>query len=290
MPCRGQRRDAMRSRRPRRRSTRGVPVLSMSAASLFMATTAASRADDIAALFEPGTVISVGTLAGVGPRFQGARRLGLWGLPYLSFRRPDEAQDWWAPDDGLDATVVSAGPVQAGAVLDLRDGRSTRDRHRLTGLPTIPLTVGLGAFGEIWPIQDTLRLRVEVTQGVRPHDGLLAKLAADWIGRTGRFTISGGPRITLGDTAAMRLDFDVPFAAALANPALPPYRALPGLRSVGLAGAVAYEWSDTWQTLAYGRYDRLVSSAAASPIVRRIGTADQLSFGLGATYTFRVER
>lgn len=247
-----------------------------------------ARADDLAALFDPNTVVSVGALAGAGPRFQGARRAGLWGLPYLSFRRADEAPDWWAPDDGLDASLVGDGPVQAGVVLDFRDGRSARDDRRLAGLPHFPVTVGLGVFGEVWAIPETLRLRAEITQGVRVHDGLLAKLAADLVRRFGRFTLSVGPRLVLGDAASMRLDFDVPPGSAALAPALPPYRTGGGARALGVAGSVAFEWSEAWQTLAYTRYDRLVAGAAASPIVRRFGTADQWSFGLGAIYSFRT--
>ncbi|NEU10835.1 MipA/OmpV family protein [Methylobacterium sp. BTF04] len=250
--------------------------------------TALAQSDDVAALFEPSTVVSVGALGGVGPRFQGARRAGLWGLPYLSFRRADEAPEWWSPDDGLDATLIGEAGAQAGAVLDFRDGRSTRDAHRLVGLPGLPLTVGVGVFGEVWPVANTVRLRAEVTQGLRAHDGLLAKIAVDLVARTGRFTLSVGPRLVLGDAASMRLDFDVPFAASVANPMLTPYRATPGLRSVGASGSLAYDWSEAWQTIAYARYDRLVAAAAASPIVRRFGTENQVSFGLGAIYAFRT--
>lgn len=273
-------RDPAPSHRPDRLAI--LLVLSLGAAA-----PADARADDIATLFEPNTVVSIGGLAGAGPRFQGARRAGLWGLPYLSFRRADEAPDWWAPDDGLDAALVGDGPVQAGVVLDFREGRSARDDRRLTELPHAPATVGLGVFGEVWAIPETLRLRAEITQGVRAHDGVLAKLAADVVRRIGRFTLGAGPRLTLGDAASMRLDFDVPTGLAAIAPALPPYRTGGGPRSVGLAGSVAYEWSDAWQTLAFTRYDRLVAGAAASPIVRRFGTVDQWSFGLGAIYSFR---
>lgn len=260
-------------------------------AALFLccsASGAQSQPNDLAALFEPNTVLSIGALAGAGPRFQGARRAGLWGLPYFSFRRADEAPEWWSPDDGLDAALVEAGPFQAGPVLDFRDGRSKRDEPHFAGLRTLPLTVGVGVFGELWPIHDRLRLRAEITQGMRPHDGLLAKLSADLVGRFGRFTLSGGPRLVLGDTATMRLDFDVPLAAALTNNLLGPYRAAAGLRSAGGAVALAYDWSEAWQTVSYARFDRLLTTAGASPIVRRLGSANQMTVGIGAIYAFRV--
>ena len=248
-----------------------------------------SRADDLSALFDPNTIVSVGGFVGAGPRFQSSREVGLWGLPYLSFPKADEPREWWSPDDALDATLIGEGRVQAGAVLDFRDGRHLGDDRRLAGLPRLPVTVGLGLFGEVWPIADTLRLRAEVTQGVRAHDGLVAKLGADLVGRLGRFTLSVGPRFVIGDAAAMRLDFDVPVQTTVLNPVLTPYRAAAGPRSAGATASLSYDWSEAWQTFGYVRYDRLVASASDSPITRRIGTPNQLTVAAGAIYSFRLD-
>lgn len=281
---------AVSGARPGGRLRFGPAVPRLCLAALSLAAPVASRADDISALFDPGTVISVGGFVGSGPRFQAARRGDLWGLPYLSFRKADEGREWFSPDDGLDAVLAGDDVVQVGAVLDFRDGRSLADDRRLFGLRRLPVTVGLGLFGEVWPVKDVLRLRAELTQGVRAHDGLLAKFGADLVGRYGRFTLSAGPRLVIGDAAAMRLDFDVPVVSALANPILAPYRAGAGPRSIGATAAVSYDWSDAWQTHAYIRYDRLVASAASSPIVRRIGTADAVTAGVGAIYSFQPTR
>jgi outer membrane protein len=40
----------------------------------------------------------------------------------------------------------------------------------------------------------------------------------------------------------------------------------------------------------YARYERLVGDAAKSPIVRDLGTRNQLSGGLGVSYTFIMKR
>ncbi|MCJ2127174.1 MipA/OmpV family protein [Methylobacterium sp. J-077] len=253
-----------------------------------MAIATPARADDLSALFDRDTIISAGGFVGAGPRFQGSKQAGLWGLPYLSFRQADEPSEWWSPDDGLDVTLVGQGRLQAGAVLDFREGRSLNDDRRLAGLPGLPVTVGLGLFGEVWPVADTVRLRAEVTQGIRAHDGIVAKLGADLVGHVGRFTLSAGPRFVVGDAAAMRLDFAVPVGAALVNPILAPYRASAGPRSAGAATTLSYTWSDAWQTLGYVRYDRLIASAAGSSIVRRVGTPNELTVAVGAIYSFHL--
>ena len=263
-------------------------------AGLYLATVLAvsstsSRAEDLSALFDRNTIISVGGFVGGGPRFQGGKEAGLWGLPYASFRKADEPLEWWSPDDGLDVTLVGQGAFQAGAVLDFREGRFRNDDRRLAGLPRLPVTVGLGLFGEVWPILGVVRLRAEVTQGVRAHDGIIAKLGADAVGHFDRFTVSVGPRFVLGDAAAMRLDFDVPVSTAFVNPILTPYRASAGPRSIGAMVSLGYDWSEAWQTVGYVRYDRLIASASNSPIVRSVGTPNEITVGVGAIYSFRID-
>lgn len=256
------------------------------AAAVQFAVATAPRADDLSLMFEPRSLVSVGGLVGTGPRFQGARQNGWWGLPYLSVRGPDEARAWWSPDDALDVSFVSQERVQAGLVVDLREARSIRDDRRLLGLPQLPLAPAAGIFGEIWPVAERLRLRAEVTQGLRNRDGIIVKLGADVVARFDRFTLSGGPRLVVADAAAARLDFDVPVSATVSNPLLTPYRAASGPRSIGVTGAISYDVSEAWQLLAYSRYDRLVATAAASPITRRIGTPNAVTIGSGLVHTF----
>ena len=45
-----------------------------------------------------------------------------------------------------------------------------------------------------------------------------------------------------------------------------------------------------WGVFGYARYERLIGDAAKSPIVRRFGSRDQLSAGLGLSYTFTIKR
>jgi outer membrane protein len=40
----------------------------------------------------------------------------------------------------------------------------------------------------------------------------------------------------------------------------------------------------------YARYERLVGDAARSPIIRALGSRNQLSGGVGLNYTFTIHR
>ena len=106
--------------------------------------------------------------------------------------------------------------------------------------------------------------------------------------RFGAFTLSGGPRIALGDGDFTRTYFGVrPFEAVL-NGALPAYRPSGGVTSVGLATALSYDWSPQWSSTVSASYSRLVSDAADSPIVKRFGSENQFTFGASLSYSFAV--
>ena len=58
------------------------------------------------------------------------------------------------------------------------------------------------------------------------------------------------------------------------------------ISAVGAAAGYIKQLTPRWGIYSYARYDRLVGDAAASPIVRRFGSRDQISGGLALTYTF----
>ena len=67
---------------------------------------------------------------------------------------------------------------------------------------------------------------------------------------------------------------------------LPKYEASAGVRSTGAGLYAEYKWSAQLSTMASFEYERLVGSAADSPLVREDGSPDQFTFALGAKYQF----
>ena len=63
---------------------------------------------------------------------------------------------------------------------------------------------------------------------------------------------------------------------------------MPGRRGpeAGVTGAVTYQWNESWSTTGYVNYKRLVGDVADSPIVTRIGSANQFTFGAKVSYSF----
>ena len=78
--------------------------------------------------------------------------------------------------------------------------------------------------------------------------------------------------------------------AASAASGLPSYRPDGGLHAAGIASGISYQFSPRVGLFGFGRYERLVGDAADSPIVRELGSRNQLSGGLGLNYVFTVRR
>ncbi|WP_148663299.1 MipA/OmpV family protein [Bosea vaviloviae] len=252
----------------------------------------AHAADPVTPVLNPepasGWIVSLGGSSQIGPKYDGASKAGLSGMPSISWRRAGEDAGFSSPDDGLDYALYETKTFSFGPVASFRSGRYSGTDVKLNGLRDVPWTIEAGAFAEFWPIQDRLRTRIEIRQGFHGHHGVVADLSVDWVEKFGAFTLSGGPRLSLGDKAFMRKNFGVSAGEAAANGWLTAYRPQGGLKSAGVGAALDYEWSQSWTTTTFVKYERLLDSADTSPIVRVLGQRDQVTFGLGATYSFKV--
>jgi len=153
----------------------------------------------------------------------------------------------------------------------------------------VPTTIEAGAFAS-YQLSDSLYLRAEALKGLGGHDGIVGTLGADQIWRDGdRYVFSIGPRVLFSDNRYQRAYFGVSPAVAVAS-GLPAYRPSGGIHGVAAASSISYQFSPRWGMFGYGRYARLVGDAAKSPIVRELGSRNQLSGGVGLSYTFTMKR
>jgi len=79
--------------------------------------------------------------------------------------------------------------------------------------------------------------------------------------------------------------FGVSPAASLRS-GLPAYDAEAGLTAIGLTSGYLRQLTPRWGISTYAKYDRLLGDAANSPVVRRLGSRNQVHGGIGLTYTF----
>jgi outer membrane protein len=91
--------------------------------------------------------------------------------------------------------------------------------------------------------------------------------------------------VTWADEEYQQAYFGVTPAMSAAS-GLPAFVADSGVRGLGGATSLSYQFSSTWGVQAYGRYERLVGDAGRSPLIRTYGSRDQFSAGLALSYTF----
>jgi MipA family protein len=58
--------------------------------------------------------------------------------------------------------------------------------------------------------------------------------------------------------------------------------------AIAMTSGLTYQLSSRWGLFGFARYERLVGDAAKSPIVRQLGSRNQLSGGIGLNYTFNL--
>ena len=231
--------------------------------------------------------VRVGLGGQLKPEYPGADDHNL--LPYfdIDFARGNNPFPFEAPDDAFGIRLFSKGGFSAGPAVSLQSKRKESD----VGAPVgrVKWTVEVGGFAE-YQLSKSFRLRGDLRKGVNGHEALVGSIGADRIWRDGdRYVFSIGPRVLFSDGKYQRAYFGIDDTAALAS-GLPAYRPSGGIHALAAASGLSYQFNPKFGMFGYARYERLVGDAAKSPIVRELGSRNQLSGGLGLSYTFNVKR
>jgi outer membrane protein len=255
-------------------------LLLASAATLLAASPAVAQdADDLR--------VRVGLGGQVKPDYIGSDHVELGPLWDVDIARGDAPFHFEAPDDSFGIRLYGKNGLAAGPAANIEWSRKDKD----VGAPVgkVDTTIEVGGFAEYLP-SENVRLRADLRKGVNGHDGLIGSLGADAIWRDGdRYVFSIGPRILFSDSRYQRAYFGVDSAAAAAS-GLPAYRPGGGIHALAAASGLTYQFNPRFGMFGYARYERLVGDAAKSPIVREFGSRNQLSAGIGLSYTFTVKR
>lgn len=234
-----------------------------------------------------GWTVTLGVEGRILPTFDGAKRFDYTAFPVFQFRRAGTNARFRSPRDGFGFAVFDEGNFRLGPVGKIRRERREGSDSALAGLGNVDWAVELGAFAEYWWMP-WLRTRAELRNGIGGHHGLVADLSADAVYKFAPlWTLAGGPRMTLASAQALDPYFGISTAQAITS-GLPVYSTKGGMRSYGAGMQLRYDISPRWETYTYLEYERLTGDAANSPLVVQRGTRNQLSTGLGLTYSFDV--
>ncbi|TGX52162.1 MipA/OmpV family protein [Sphingomonas gei] len=247
---------------------------------LLFATGAAAQDND--APKEPRR-FRVGVGPQVTPDHPGSDKVSVSPLFNLSTARGDTPFDFSAADQSASIDLVDTGGFAFGPAFNL-EGSRRRDE---TDLPVdeVGVSAEVGGFAQFW-LGSSIRARGELRKGVSGHKGLVGNIMLDYVARDGdKWLFSVGPRVSLSDNKYQDAYFGVNPAAALRT-GLAPYNPGGGVHAVGAGATTIFQIDRSWGIYGYAKYDRLVSDAADSPIVRTIGSRNQFSGGAALTFTF----
>lgn len=266
-----------------------MPKLSGSILSLLIGVLVLPDAAAAAAAAEapkPPRVLRVALGPELTPKYPGADGHRLSPLFDFAVKREGQEFAFEAADESFGPTVFSAGGFEFGLAADLQPRRKQKDVGFAVG--NVGTTFELGAFAQR-SLGEHARIRAEGRKGLGGHRGWVGSVSADFISRNAdQYIFSIGPRLQFADARYQRAYFGVTPAQAAAS-TLPAYRLGGGLYAVGATSGLIFQLDKRWGVYSYAAYDRLIEDAADSPIVRRAGSRNQLSGGLGLTYTFTVK-
>jgi MipA family protein len=179
-----------------------------------------------------------------------------------------------------------------GPVVNYRFGRQDADDPVVAKVHEIHDAVELGVtVGGEWVIDRDIRHRFYMgadilADATGAYDGMFVNLFARyWRPVSRAIDIGIGVSGTYGSGAYMDTFFGVT-ATDSAQSGLPVYSADAGIQSVQFLPMLMVHLSESWHVGVGGRYSRLVSSAADSPIVRDRGSANQFVAGAGIAYAW----
>lgn len=230
-------------------------------------------------------IVTLNANALMQPTFPGSDRLAVSAFPSLSYRKVGDPVRFAAPDDGISMSIIDTPTFRVGPVFRFQSGRYLADDQLLFGLKKKNYDIESGIFAEYWPVS-FIRARVEVRHGIRHDSGLVGLVGVDYVQPIGRFILSVGPRLYLGDKNYTDRWYGIRPGEAALNGRVTAYNPGGGLTATGVTAALTYQWNEQWATTGYVNYKRLVGDAADSPIVTRIGSKDQFTFGAKVSYSF----
>jgi outer membrane scaffolding protein for murein synthesis (MipA/OmpV family) len=238
-------------------------------------------------LFEPSVPtwqVEVGLGAQYAPDFEGAGRYQAQPGPVVDIRYKDIA--FASTGEGIGVNLFSFRHISVGAAISYDLGRSPHiDGQDLSGLGTIHPAPELKLFATTVLMKSfPLTIRVDVRKQLGATDGLVGDIGAylPMPGSSKHFAWFVGPTVTLADGRYMNGYFGVSDTQA-ASTLYPVYKASPGFKSAGLGVSADYFLTPHVIINMSGAYERLLGSAAKSPITQ---TKNETVISLSALYKF----
>lgn len=216
------------------------------------------------------------------PTYEGGKKYTLFPGGSLAITRPWEFDAYGAPDDAASFGIVNTKNISFGIAASIRENRG--NDAELEGFRNIGWSFEGGGFVNIWPTNFT-RFHAEVLKGLTAQNGTEVNTGLDFVSHPSKWTLAAGPRFSWADSGFNGTYFGVDGAEAAASPFIHTiYAPKAGPRFAGVAANAEYRLFSRWRLTFAATYHRLLSQDANSPLVKQLGSADQLSASLGVRF------
>ncbi len=224
---------------------------------------------------------SVGMGVAAIPRYEGDDHARFVPSPAFDLRYRDIA--FLSAGDGLGVNLLRGDTYRAGIAVGYDTGRNPHITERTQGLGNINAAPEPRLYAEAayLPIVFTADLR----KAIGGHEGVIGDLGAYApVVATDALVVFVGPSLTFANGTYMEHYFGIDETQALGSVEhLPFYTATGGMKNATIGVNAIYYFTDHWFVDCDAAYERLVGSAAASPIVT---SKDQLALSAILGYQF----
>jgi outer membrane protein len=239
----------------------------------------AARAENVTVF---GYDLNASLRAEAAPTYEGGKKYTVFPGGSLAVSRPWEFDSYGAPDDAASFAIVNTKHISFGAAASITVNRGNSDV--LQGMRNIGWSLEGGGFVNIWPT-NWMRLHIEALKGLTAQSGLEVNTGADFVGHPGKWMIAAGPRFSWADRTFNGTYFGVTQGEADASPYIvAPFTARAGPRYAGVEANAEYKLFPRWRLTFDTSYHRLLNDDANSPLVKQLGSADQLSAAIGVRF------
>ena len=227
--------------------------------------------------------IMLGGLTAVRPKYVGSDQYKVNGFPLINIKYKNTS--FLNYQEGLGVNLLYAPSFRVGIAFNYYGSRDEDDFDQLQGLSDIDAGLNVGAFGNVsfGKIYAKLKVRQDISSN---HDGLII------FGRLGYKTSLAEKlrvNINIGTTFAnedyMNTYFGISNTQSSAS-GLSQFNAGNSIKDFEGGLNFIYPVYKNWTVLAFTKYVRLLNDAANSPLVKVIGSKNQLKLNLGIAYRF----
>jgi len=227
--------------------------------------------------------IMLGGLTTVRPKYMGSDQYKVNGFPLIEIKYKNTS--FLNFQEGLGVNLLYAPNFRVGIAFNYYGSRDEDDSDHLQGLSDIDAGVNVGAFGNVsfGKYYAKLKIRQDISSN---HDGLII------LGRLGyktSLTEKLRVNINIGTTFAnedyMNTYFGISNTQSSAS-GLSQFNAGNSIKDFEGGLNFIYPVYKNWTALAFTKYVRLLNDAANSPLVKNVGSKNQLKLSLGLAYRF----